>query len=323
MTMCRTHVTAGYSNSEVCLPGNRMRYELYMELRKMAVLQERLPCEEPFGELYQRGERALTHIDMLMRYGHIQPARALQSGSDHAHPQDDQRPLRIGVYPITANPLHWAHVLIGLEAMAKLRLDRVVYIIAGYDARKHYLIDASLRYRIARSLLKSFEPYLCCSDIALGTDHDGETNLIRLLQLNQEQPINAVYIAGADHYRRVYPDGGYVDTIAKLERFCELGLFNTDSSRHTVQAAFIMRGHQIEPLQTNLPTCFLDGLPFSISSTIIRAALRGDGSHAALAFLPYRVYAAVRALSLYRPTGPTLRHRAEPGLNNRVAAMCV
>ncbi len=323
MTMCRAQVTTGHVGCEVGFPGNRMRYELYMELREMAALQGRLPCEEPFGTLYQRGERALTHIDMLVRYGHIQPVRAVRISPDQPNPQADERPLRLGVYPITANPLHWAHVLIGLEAMARLWLDRVVYVVAGHDVRKSSLIDAVLRYQIARSLLKHFEPYLCCSDSALGTDLDGETNMVHLLQLNQDQRIDAIYLAGADHYRREYPDGGYADTVAKLERFCEQGFFNVESSRHTVQAAFIMRGHQVKPLDTTLPTCFLDGMPCSISSTMIRAALRGEASHAALAFLPNRVYAAVRALGLYRPTKPALRHRVASGPNSRVAAMCV
>ncbi len=323
--MCRTQVDTGtvHPNSEVDLPGNRIRYELYMELREMAAAQGRLPCEEPFRELYQRAERALTHIDMLLRYDYIQPFSALRTSLEQPSLQADERPLRIGVYPIAANPLHWAHVLIGLEAMARLRLDKVVYVIAGHDVRKPHLIRAGLRYAIVRDVLTLFEPYLCCSDIALGTHLDGETQLVRLLQLNAAQRMHAVYLAGADHYRRIYPDKGYPDTIGKLERFCAAGFFNTESGRHTVRAGFILRGHPITELQTHLPTCFLDGMPGGISSTLIRAALRGQGPSAALAFLPHRAYAALQASNPYRIPESGWRRRSMPKADSHQTALCL
>jgi nicotinic acid mononucleotide adenylyltransferase len=300
--MCRTQIDTEQCIPPVDLPGKRMRHELYVELRMMAELYGLLPCEDPFELLYRKAERALTHIDMMLHYGMIRPFREFRTQTDQPAPDAHEHSMRVGIYPVTANPLHWAHVLIGLDAMAKLRLDKVVYVIAGNDVRKPDLIEAEIRYAMARGVLMPFEPYFSCSDIALGTDVDGETNLLRLLELNDHQRITAFYIAGSDHCRRVYPDSGYPDTIGKLERFCQKGFFNTDTSLHSVTAAFIMRDHQVELVQTTLPTITLDGMPFSISSTMIREVLCGKGSDKALAFLPHSVYTALKTMDVYRDT---------------------
>jgi len=317
--MCRAQIDTERAACNGETPGNRMRYELYMELREMASRQGRLPCEEPFSTLYRRAERALKHIDMLLHHRLIEPRSALRTRPGQPEPPQRECAVRIGVYPVAANPLHWAHVLIGLEAMAKLRLDRIIYIIAGHDARKPDLINAQLRYSIAHTVLAMFDPYLCCSDIALDTDLDGETNLVRLLQLNRQQRIHACYLAGADHYRRAYPEG-YPDTIAKLERCAHDGLFNSESARHTVRAAFIMRGHLSAPLQTCIPSCFLDGMPGNISSTLIRQALRGRAPAGALAFLPHSAYMALRESNAYPAVLP---RRVAPGIGCREAAVCI
>jgi hypothetical protein len=85
-------------------------------------------------------------------------------------------PMRVGVYPLAANPMHRGHVLVGLTAMATIGLDEVIFIIAGADRRKPSILSADTRHR-----------------------------LCRLLAMNPALRMDAFYIAGAHHYRRPTP----------------------------------------------------------------------------------------------------------------------
>jgi nicotinic acid mononucleotide adenylyltransferase len=73
------------------------------------------------------------------------------------------RPLRLGIFPVNANPIHWGHLLAGLSAIVNARLDRVVYLVTTDMAGRRDMLPEDLRHDTARELLKSFEPLLCYS----------------------------------------------------------------------------------------------------------------------------------------------------------------
>lgn len=242
----------------------------------------------------------LTTISELAKSHQISPFRkiALVEG-DEPTPIDD-RCLRIGVYPVAANPLHWGHILVGLAAIASMRLDKVVFIIAGADSRKPSMLSADARHRLGRSVIGKFHPLFTYSPLALGTDLDGETNFARLLSLNPGQRMEAFYVAGADHCRRTTAQG-QPDTIQKLERVVQEEK-EAGNKLHTVSAVFVDRageeGRQRE-VATSLKMHFLPPIPFSFSSTATRQALRKEAFSEALMSLPYSCLLEIQEGALY------------------------
>ena len=257
--------------------------------------------DEPFAAIYRTAAEHLFAIENLCCDGDIDPRAWVRTCDGDKPCMPYPRRLRVGFYPIAANPLHWGHVLIGLRAMARLQFDKVVYVISGRDGRKPDMGFADLRYIMARDMLRIFEPLFACSSLARYSGCDGETNLFQFLKLNRQQPMDMFYIAGGDHYRRFYPGTEYPDTLVKLELHMDSRIFSYKPSMHTIQAAFIDRGagaHEAHA-ETCLNVHFLDALPFAASSTMIRAALNGAGPRSDLAILPYSSYDVIRAHKLY------------------------
>lgn len=286
-----------------------IRERVKSELGLMAQQLGLSAADEPFAAVYQTAAEHLFEIERLCCDGDIDPRAWVR-----ACPEDEpclpySRSLRVGVYPVAANPLHWGHVLIGLRAMARLHLDKVVYVTAGRDSRKPGMAAADLRFIMARDLLKLFGCLFACSPLALASGCDGETNLFRFLRLNRQQPMDVYYIAGGDHCRRFYPGTDYPDTLAKLEMHRTARLFAYTPAMHSVSAAFIRRSGHGELADTDLSVHTLDSLPFDVSSTMIRAALAGAGPERDLALLPYSAWVDIRSMRLYaKPSAPP-RHR--------------
>lgn len=245
-------------------------------------------------------DERLTTISELARSDQIRPfSEIVLAEGDRPAPVED-RSLRIGVYPLAANPLHWGHILVGLTVMASMSLDKVVLLIAGADGRKPSMLSADARHRLGRSTIETFRPLFAYSPLALGTDLDGETNFGRLLSLNSRQRMEAFYIAGADHYRRTTARGE-PDTIQKLERVVE-EQERVGGTRHTISAVFLDR-EGIERKRGQVTTCLkvhvLPPVPLSFSSTAARQALCKETFSEALVSLPYTYFLGIRAAGLY------------------------
>src|SRR5438067_622676 len=69
----------------------------------------------------------LDRIDEHVKAGEIDPTIDLRMHSQDAPKALAPRTARVGFYPVAADPFHWGHLLIGLQAMASLKLDKVVY----------------------------------------------------------------------------------------------------------------------------------------------------------------------------------------------------
>lgn len=302
-----------------------IRERIFGELARMAQQLDMLMCDEPFETIYRTAAEHLFTIENLCCDGDIDPRALIRAGHDDAPCPAYPRRLRVGVYPIAANPLHWGHLLIGLRAMAQLQLDKVVYVISGRDPRKPDMVPADFRHIIALDSLKLFGPLFACSSLARYNGYDGESNLFRMLMLNPQQAMDVFYIAGSDHCRRFYPGTEYPDTLAKLELHRSVRTFFYNPALHGVHAAFIERyGHAVQ-IETSLDVQFLEALPCAASSTMIRAALDGSGPGSDLAILPYSAYTDIRALNLYglQPAVKGMqRHREEMHADASMAMAC-
>ncbi|MBF0504190.1 MAG: hypothetical protein HQL14_03710 [Candidatus Omnitrophica bacterium] len=199
--------------------------------------------------------------------------------------------LRIGIYPISANPIHWGHLLVALSAIAHCSLDKVVFIIAGDDPRKSQLAPCQWRHHISERVLSKFSPLLAYSDITRNYTFDGETNIFRLLSLNPFQKTDTFYIVGTDHYYRLNPKGNEIDTIQKLEENIAQNLCVFNKIVHSVSVIFAKRkGGSDVLIKTRLNVSFIPALSFEASSTMIREALHNPTKRQFLALLPYTVY---------------------------------
>ena len=278
-----------------------IRRQICNELLSMGRLLNLGITDEPLHTIYQTAALQLFEIEKLFSSGDIDPFVEIRTSYDDSVLPELKKTVRIGVYPVAANPFHWGHLLIGLSAIARLKLDKVFFVIAGNDVRKPDLTPAEIRHPMAQDVLKIFEPLFCYSSAALDTDYDGETNLFRILNLNPRQKIDAFYIAGGDHCRRVYPGTLYADTVEKIEEHIVLKAHGYNECMHSVALAFIERGVNDGMVDTFLNVQFLPAMPFKASSTMIREAFEENRDSRALAILPYTAYVDIRAFNLYSP----------------------
>ena len=278
-----------------------IRSSAILQLIAMARWAADPACRDCLHSIVAFVQEPFEIISELVSSNQITPFSQVVLAEGAGPVQIEERPLRIGVYPLAANPLHWGHILVGLTAMASMRLDKVIYVIAGTDSRKPSMLSADTRHRLARSVIETFHPLFAYSPLALGTGLDGETTFARLLSLNSRQPIDAFYIAGADHYRRTNAQGE-PDTIQKLEGVVE-EQEKAGRTLHSISVIFINRAdvkRQWEEITTSLHVHILPAIPLSFSSTAARRALCREAFSEALVSLPYSCLLEIRTGGLYK-----------------------
>ena len=278
----------------------RMEIELGMEAHT-----------DSFSTVRELAGRFLAQIAGHLEQGRIHPEASFRVSNRQPAPAATQRRLRIGIYPVNGNPLHWGHLLCALEAIAEQELDKVVFVIQGIDARKLEASRSTLghRHRIARRTLNMLHPLVVYSDIGLDNSYVGEENLFRLLQLNRRQQTKAFYMVGTDHYGLVDRHGN-PDTLPRLQANMRDPSFGFDEFTHEVAALFIERGERGNPVHSTLDVFFLPEV-IEASSTIIR---QGD-----LSYAPWEVFRYLRSHRGYasmigQARGTATLHQAPPGL---------
>ncbi len=267
------------------------------ELSSMQALLGDHSDARAFFTLSRWARLTLGRISRLVDEGAIHPSEiARLHGGTH---RLFTRPLRLGVFPVAANPLHWLHVFSGLAAMARFRLDKVVYIVAGRDPRKPTLASEQVRHRMTKELLGLFFPLLEYSPIARGSASNGEENVFRILASSKAKSIHVFYIAGSDHYCSCVPPGRNPDTITKLEKGIRRRAHGFNPHRHKLSVVFLDRGGNVGNVETFLDVRWIHDLPLHTSSTRIRGALAGEQVLSELSFLPYSAYSAICAGGFY------------------------
>ncbi len=283
-----------------------IKKRVFTELIYMAYEIQEFINANPFFEIYNHAKEYLDLIGNLIQEKKIEPRVNIRVSDGDTEKPVIARPIRIGFYPVAANPFHWAHLLCGLSAIAKFKLDKVIYVIAGDDPRKPGILPAEIRHRIGEETLKAFSPLLEYSPISLGTSLDGETSLFKTLHLNPHQRIDAFYIVGTDHYHRINPLTKTIDTIQKLEDNILNKVWDFNEEMHSVSAIFVERGTREHTIETFLNVEFIPSIQFAASSTMIRETLKYNSISKSLAIMPYTVYRNINKLNLYRSSEPHL-----------------
>jgi hypothetical protein len=278
----------------VTSPSSQVRARVRAQLLRAA--REYAEPESSLLETVAReSDRALARIQERLDKGEIDPSRSIRlSESDPESAAVTH--ARVAVYPVAADPFQWGHLLIALRAVGELGVDKVVFVLAGDDPRKPTMTPVATRHPMGRDVLAIFAPFFEYSPIAVGTTLDGETNIFRILALNQERRVDAWYMVGDDHYRLVDKKGN-PDTLPKLERHYASPDMGHSPTLHALKVAFIKREHPEEEVPTTLDVRFLDHVGFDASSTQVR-----DGRHT---LMPIAAYDHARGAGLYGVKPPT------------------
>ena len=70
----------------------------------------------PFSEIIPSLKQRLDQAAYLWDTGEINPCVNICTAPDDPSAPSVERSLRIGIYPVAANPFHWAHLLAGPSA---------------------------------------------------------------------------------------------------------------------------------------------------------------------------------------------------------------
>ncbi len=278
------------------------------EVRDMARELGGRQDEPPFAEIVARASESLGMIARHLREGRVVPQPAVRVCTTDPTRPPANHPIRLGVFPVTGNPLHWGHLLCALESVAILELDEIVFSIQGIDERKPSASGQTQGYRhaLAKEVIRLLEPLARYSDLGWGNHYIGEQNLFRMLRLNPHARIVAYYLVGADHYR-LADAAGRPDTLRRLEQNMRDPAFGFDARQHEIHVVFVERGQRGPIVPTRLSVRFIPET-LSSSSTDVRRGNVALAPHRVLRYLrrhPEVVGTMGLALPSRRPRDPS------------------
>jgi hypothetical protein len=266
---------------------------LLPEMACMARFMGRTQHSKSLTAIRCRFKTLLDAIEDLIVKGEIEPWHGLRLSENDPPTLSCPRPLRLGVYPIRANPIHWGHLLSGLGAIASARLDKVVYVVVDGDTDNGELLPEGLRHNAAHDLLKSFEPLLCYSPVGRGLWLDKESSIFHVLALNEGRKIDAFYIGEGGQCRRKDPVTGEPGTLEKLENGVLRRIFDVaghTDGEHSISVVFLKGEERIDSTATFLPIRFIPTPLPEVSPVELRKTLMGERNIDVLAALPFTVF---------------------------------
>ena len=262
------------------------------ELSRMTSLLGRgsASARRRIAEIQAQVAARLRAIAKLMTSSRIDPWIRLRLSPADALLSPSTNPARVGVFPVSANPLHWGHLLCGLTVMARAGLDKVIYVITSDSCPAEDLFPEEIRRGGAADAIALFQPLFTLVPTSAGKSLGGPSSLFRLLGLNAQQMVEAFYISAGE----CSPSSSIEELIATL-----LGGGAAHNERmHSVNLVVINDAGQRPTLENPRTLVVPAPLP-AASAAGIRAALRSPQHRDELAFLPAGVFRHFRMLSVF------------------------
>ncbi len=244
-------------------------------------------CSRQIGKIRRYLDALLDEAKILIDAGIIDPSRGLRLRNEDEEGSPEDRRLRLGIFPVKADPIHWGHILSGLSAIIFQGLDRVVYLFTADEARR---LPPALRLNSGMGAVEAFSPLLSFSPDPITECGEGDPGVFKLLDLNPFTPIEAFYIAGCRHLRQR-------NLIENLENAAALRFCDTSpdgGQYHSLSFLFIEPEDAPACPSTFLPRRSMPVALPEASSGDILDALAGGRDTFPLSMLPYTVFTQIQ-----------------------------
>jgi hypothetical protein len=269
--------------------------QVMTELANMMSLLARAPARRRIGEIQTLARILLHQVAKLIMTREINPWIRLRMSPDDAPLPPSPSIVRVGVFPLSANPIHWGHLLSGLSVMARARLDKIIYVIGRDSSPDAQLYPEELRRGAAAEAIALFQPLFTLVPASAGKTLSGPASFFRLLALNGPQAMEAFYIFGYESDRPV----SMKDSIETPGNEGGRNAMGHNERMHSVSIVRI----DAEPEERSSPEnprllAIPSPLPCA-SSAAVRAALLSSLHRDELAVLPACAFRHFRMLSAF------------------------
>ena len=270
--------------------------QIMTELATMISILGRAPAGRRIAEIQLRVRAFLRQAAECIMAREIDPWVRLRLSPDEPPVSPLPASVRIGFFPLSANPIHWGHLLSALSVMARARLDKIIFTIASDSPPSTELYPEEMRRGAAAEAVSLFQPLFTLIPASAGRTLSGPASLFRLLGLNNQQMIEAFYIIVANE---LASSAGVIEVMEALwghsgstvgvrsEKLHPISLIRVDST-----------GVEKPSLHDNRVLVIPHPLP-GISTAAVRGALRSSFHRDELAALPacaFRLFRMFTAL---------------------------
>ena len=143
------------------------------ELAGMSSLLGRVSARRRIAEIQALSRGFLHRIARLVSSSQINPWTRVRLSPADPPLQPSPRSVRLGVFPMPANPLHWGHLLSALAVMADMGLDKVVFVIEQDPASNGDLFPEEIRRGAAAQAILGFQPFFTLVPASAGRTVSG------------------------------------------------------------------------------------------------------------------------------------------------------
>jgi nicotinate-nucleotide adenylyltransferase len=127
---------------------------------------------------------------------------------------DLQPGMRVGLYGGSFNPPHAGHAHVAETALARLNLDRVIWLVSPQNPLKHRRA-AELETRMAAARSQAKGPRMIVSDLEARLGVAYTVDVIRILQV-RFPGVNFVWLMGADNLATFHRWRGWAEIMRRV-----------------------------------------------------------------------------------------------------------
>jgi len=270
--------------------------QVMTELASMMSILGRAPAGRRITEIQACARTLLHDAARCITTRQIDPWTRIRLSPDEPAMSPSASAARVGVFPLSANPIHWGHLLSALSAMTAARLDKIVFVICSDSSPAAENYPEELRRGAAAEAISLFQPLFTLVPASAGKTMSGPASLFRLLALNGQQMVEAFYLAGWEPGSSESP----VEVMDALWGRAGGGPAPRNERLHPVSLMMMgpLAARPHEALPDDRVRFVPQALPW-ISTAAVRSALRSSVHRDELAALPACAFRHLRMLTAF------------------------
>jgi nicotinate-nucleotide adenylyltransferase len=126
-----------------------------------------------------------------------------------------ERGMRVGLLGGSFNPAHEGHAHIAETALARLRLDKVIWLVSPQNPLKSPAESASLAARMASARRQARGPHMIVSDVEAKVGSRYTIDILRILK-QRFRGVRFVWIMGGDNLGSLHGWRGWVNILREM-----------------------------------------------------------------------------------------------------------